>query len=110
MSLNITSKQIDITPAIRQHVVDRFSKLDKWQVQLISPHIVLSKEPQGFIADASVSTPDGLLVASATHDDMYAAVNELITKLERQINKARHKPDARRAAASIKHVEPLPRE
>ncbi|WP_439954430.1 ribosome hibernation-promoting factor, HPF/YfiA family, partial [Escherichia coli] len=42
MTLNITSKQMDITPAIRNHVEDRLTKLEKWQTQLINPHIVLS--------------------------------------------------------------------
>ena len=45
MILNITSKQMDITPAIRSHVEDRHAKLEKWQTDLINPHIVLSKEP-----------------------------------------------------------------
>ncbi|MBX9447031.1 ribosome-associated translation inhibitor RaiA [Dickeya chrysanthemi] len=104
MTINITSKQMDITPAIRQHVEDRLTKLDKWQTQLINPHIILSKEPQGFVADATISTPNGPLVASAKHEDMYAAVNELIAKLERQLNKAQHKGEARRADTGIKDV------
>ncbi|ATZ95518.1 MULTISPECIES: ribosome-associated translation inhibitor RaiA [Dickeya] len=104
MTINITSKQMDITPAIRQHVEDRLSKLDKWQTHLINPHIILSKEPQGFVVDATISTPNGPLVASAKHEDMYTAVNELITKLERQLNKVQHKGEARRADSCIKDV------
>ena len=65
MTMNITSKQMEITPAIRQHVADRLAKLDKWQTHLINPHIILSKEPQGFVADATINTPNGHLVASA---------------------------------------------
>lgn len=106
MTLNITSKQMDITPAIRSHVEDRLSKLERWQAHLINPHIVLSKEPKGFVADATITTPNGPLVASAKHDDMYNAVNGLIAKLERQLNKAQHKGEARRAAASVKHIVP----
>ncbi len=102
MILNITSKQMDITPAIRQHVEDRLAKLEKWQTDLINPHIVLSKEPKEFVADATITTPNGPLVASARHEDMYAAVNELINKLERQLNKIQHKGEARRAEASVK--------
>nr|VUD27380.1 sigma(54) modulation protein [Salmonella sp. NCTC 7297] len=49
MTMNITSKQMEITPAIRQHVADRLAKLEKWQTHLINPHIILSKEPQGFM-------------------------------------------------------------
>jgi len=102
MTVNITSKQMEITPAIRQHVADRLAKLDKWQTHLINPHIILSKEPQGFTADATMNTPNGHLVASAKHEDMYAAINELINKLERQLNKVQHKGEARRATTSVR--------
>lgn len=102
MILNITSKQMEITEAIRQHVEERLTKLEKWQTDLINPHIVLSKEPKEFVADATINTPNGTLVASAKNEDMYAAVNELISKLERQLNKVQHKAEARRATASVK--------
>ncbi|AXF75136.1 ribosome-associated translation inhibitor RaiA [Erwinia tracheiphila] len=104
MVLNITSKQMDITPAIRQHVEERLAKLEKWQTHLINPHIVLSKEPKEFVADATINTPNGPLIASAKHEDMYTAINELINKLGRQLNKVQHKSEARRAAASVKDL------
>ncbi|QHM72181.1 Ribosome-associated inhibitor A [Mixta intestinalis] len=107
MIVNITSKQMEITPAIRQHVEDRLSKLEKWQTHLINPHIVLSKEPKEYVADATINTPNGPLVASARHVDMYAAINELLNKLERQLNKVQHKGEARRAAVSVKDLAPL---
>lgn len=102
MTINITSKHMEITPAIRQHVTERLAKLEKWQTHLINPHIILSKEPKGFVADANINTPNGQLVASAQHEDMYAAINELINKLERQLNKVQHKGEARRATGSMK--------
>ncbi|MEG1690925.1 MAG: ribosome-associated translation inhibitor RaiA, partial [Hafnia sp.] len=37
MTISITSKQMEITTAIRQHVEDRLSKLEKWQTHLINP-------------------------------------------------------------------------
>ncbi|MBK0004669.1 ribosome-associated translation inhibitor RaiA [Erwinia sp. S43] len=110
MVLNITSKQMEITPAIRQHVEDRLSKLEKWQTHLINPHIVLSKEPKEFVADANINTPNGPLVATAKHEDMYTAINELINKLERQLNKVQHKGEARRATASVKDLSPIDEE
>ncbi|EKS7764333.1 ribosome-associated translation inhibitor RaiA [Edwardsiella ictaluri] len=102
MTISITSKQMEITAAIREHVEDRLSKLDKWQTHLINPHIILSKEPQGFVVDATINTPNGQLVASAKHEDMYTAINELLNKLERQLNKVQHKGEARRAHTSVK--------
>ena len=52
MTLNITSKQMEITPAIREHVEERLAKLGKWQTQLINPHFVLNKVPNGFTVEA----------------------------------------------------------
>ena len=84
MTLNITSKQMDITPAIRAHVEDRLAKLDKWQTQLINPHFILNKTPKGF------------------SDDMYKAINDVEEKLETQLNKLQHKGEARRANERLK--------
>ncbi|WAT00072.1 ribosome-associated translation inhibitor RaiA [Rouxiella chamberiensis] len=108
MIVNITSKQMDITTAIREHVEDRLKKLEKWQTQLITPHIVLSKQPEGFVADATIGTANGPLVASATNHDMYIAVNEMVSKLERQLNKVQHKGEARRAESCVKDINLQP--
>ena len=102
LALRYSSSKKKPLPAIRQHVADRLAKLEKWQTHLINPHIILSKEPQGFVADATINTPNGVLVASGKHEDMYTAINELINKLERQLNKLQHKGEARRAATSVK--------
>jgi len=40
------------------------------------------------------------------HDDMYTAVNELIAKLEKQLNKLQHKSESRRASESLKDYIP----
>lgn len=102
MSLNITSKQMDITPAIREFIEEKYEKLDKWQAQLINPHFILLKDPDGFVVEATVQTKGAPLVASAKNQDMYTAVNELIGKLERQLNKAQHKGDSHRSERAEK--------
>ena len=55
-----------------------------------------------YTTDATINTPNGHLVASAKHEDMYTAINDLINKLERQLNKVQHKGEARRATTSVK--------
>ncbi|AJA44324.1 ribosome-associated translation inhibitor RaiA [Frischella perrara] len=106
MTISITSKQMDITPAIRSYIEDKMTKLEKWRALLINPHFILSKEPDGFLVDATIATKGSSLVASAKHDDMYTAVNELIAKLEKQLNKLQHKSESRRASESLKDYIP----
>ncbi|WP_434358848.1 ribosome-associated translation inhibitor RaiA [Parasalinivibrio latis] len=99
MRVEITGKNIDVTPAIRDRIVSRFEKLEKWQTALINPHAVISEQPgKMFKIETSVGVPGGTLVASAEHEDMYAAINEAGQKLERQLNKQQHKSEARRAS------------
>ena len=58
--------------------------------------------PNGFTVEASIGTPLGNLLASATSDDMYKAINEVEEKLERQLNKLQHKNESRRADERLK--------
>ncbi|NLS12219.1 ribosome-associated translation inhibitor RaiA [Vibrio sp. SM6] len=98
MKVNITGKNIDITSAIRTHIESKFKKLEKWQVDIIGCQATFSEEPNKHMRfEAVIKVPRGQLIASATNEDLYAAVNEVEQKLERQLNKLRHKPEARRA-------------
>ncbi|MGK4682752.1 translation inhibitor protein RaiA, partial [Salmonella enterica] len=47
MTMKLTSKQMEITPAISKKVADSLAKLEKCQNHMIKPHIILSKEPHG---------------------------------------------------------------
>ncbi|MDP2573956.1 ribosome-associated translation inhibitor RaiA [Vibrio penaeicida] len=103
MKVNITGKNIDITSAIRNHIEGKFKKLEKWQVEFIGCQATISEEPNKKMKiEAIISVPKGQLIASATNEDLYIAVNEAEQKLERQLNKLRHKPEARRASHSNK--------
>ncbi|MCL9781359.1 ribosome-associated translation inhibitor RaiA [Vibrio sp. S4M6] len=97
MKVTITGKNIDITSAIRAHIENKFKKLEKWQVDIISCQAVFSEEPNKQKKfEAVIKVPKGQLVASSMHEDLYAAINDVEHKLERQMNKLRHKPAARR--------------
>ncbi len=102
MQVDITSKQMEITPAIREYVESRVEKLEKWKTQLINPHFVLNKVPQGFSVDATIGTPLGELIAGAVAEDMYVAINELEEKLARQLNKLQHKNESFRKEERLK--------
>ncbi|MDO4698347.1 MAG: ribosome-associated translation inhibitor RaiA [Pasteurellaceae bacterium] len=104
MTINISSKQMDVTPAIRAHIEERLAKLNKWQTQLINPHFMIHKQPNGYEVEVSIGTPVGDLFAKAHDADLYKAINDVEAKLETQLNKQKHKGEARRADESIKKL------
>nr|WP_086940933.1 ribosome-associated translation inhibitor RaiA [Thaumasiovibrio occultus] len=99
MKIEITGKNLEVTPAIRARIEAKFEKLEKWEVPLLKRHAVISQEPnKKFKIEASASIPGGKLIASADHEDMYGAITEMFQKMERQLNKQTHKPESRRAS------------
>lgn len=91
MTINISSKQMDVTPAIRSHIEERLAKLNKWHTQLINPHFMIHKLPNEYEVETSIGTPLGDLFAKAKHEDLYQAINEVETKLEAQLVKLKEK-------------------
>lgn len=97
MKMNITGKNIEVTSAIREHIEGKLKKLEKWQIDIIGCQTSFSEEPNKKKKfEAVITVPKGQLVASAINDDLYAAINEVEQKLERQLNKLIHKPEAKR--------------
>ncbi len=107
MKVNITGKNLEITSAIRTHIESKFEKLEKWQVDIIGCQTSISEEPNRQKKfEATITVPKGKLVASSSNEDLYKAVTEVEQKLGRQLNKLRHKPEARRATHAEKPKVP----
>jgi len=100
MKIEITSKSISVTGPIRERIESRFAKLERLQVPLINPHVIITKEPKGVKVEATAGVPQNTLFAQAEHEDLYAAINLLGQKLERQLNKHQRKPLAQRTRAN----------
>lgn len=102
MKVNVTGKNIEVTSAIRNHIEGKLQKLEKWQVDIIGCQASISDEPNKQKKfEAVISIPKGQLIASSNHEDLYVAINEVEQKLERQLNKLRHKPEARRTDKAL---------
>jgi len=100
MQLNLSGHHIDVTPALRSYVTDKMERLERHFDNLTNNiHVVLSVEKLRQKAEATIHVNGGNLFANAEHEDMYAAIDALIDKLDRQIKKHKekaknhHRPD-----------------
>lgn len=104
--IKITSKDFEVTAPIRERIESRLEKLSRHDVQLINPHVIIGQEKQGFKIEASVGIPSNTLFAQAKDKDLYAAINAMGQKLEKQLNRLSHKPEGARYTAPV--MEPTP--
>lgn len=103
MQLNLTGHHIDITPALRDYVSDKLERLERHFDHVTNVHVVLCVEKLRNKAEATVHISGGNLFADAEEDDMYAAIDALADKLDRQIKKHKEKTtEHRRTDESIK--------
>ena len=85
MQVTITGHHLPITDAIRDYVNQKFSKAWRHFDHGIQAQVVLSVEKLDQKAEVTVHFQGKDLHAEAKHADMYAAIDLLADKLDRQV-------------------------
>jgi len=92
MELKITGRHTSVTEAMKRHAVEKLSRLDRHNDMLQNAEIVMSVEGDRQIIEMIAhSRAGGALVGKAEHTDMYAAVDLLVDKMERQVRRQKEK-------------------
>ena len=91
MQLSITGHHIDVTDSLRAYVMNKFVRLERHYERMTNVHVVLSVEKLIQKAEATIHTSGAELYADATSEDLYAAIDALVDKLDRQIVKHKEK-------------------
>tara|TARA_Y100001934_G_C11793875_1_gene513922 strand:+ start:169 stop:462 length:294 start_codon:yes stop_codon:yes gene_type:complete len=91
MQLNLTGRHVEITDSLRDYVTNKFAKLERHFDHINNVHVILDVEKLVQKAEATLHVNGGELFASTEHQDMYAAIDKLIDKLDRQVIKHKEK-------------------
>jgi putative sigma-54 modulation protein len=89
--MTLTGDNVEVTPALREHAEKKFARLEKRGDHITHFNITLSieKSRQIQIAKAVLHVKGAEIHASEEATDMYTAINGLVDKLKRQIEKHR---------------------
>jgi putative sigma-54 modulation protein len=91
MQVNLTGHHVEITPALKDYLNNKLIRIERHFDSVTSINCVLTVEKLRHKAEAKVNVTGGTLFAEAVEDDMYAAIDGLIDKLDRQIVKHKEK-------------------
>jgi putative sigma-54 modulation protein len=92
MQLNVTGHHLDVTSSLRNHVSSKMERLERHFDHVSNIHVILSVEKLNQKAEATLHiSGNGQIFADAHHEDMYAAIDALTDKLDRQIKKHKEK-------------------
>jgi putative sigma-54 modulation protein len=87
MQLNITGHHVEITPPLRAYVTEKMQRLSRHFDHVISISVILKVEKHQQLAEGTVNAGGKTLFATDTDADMYAAIDGLIDKLDRQVRR-----------------------
>jgi putative sigma-54 modulation protein len=91
MQVNISGHQLEVTKPLREYVELKLKKLEGHFDKITNVQVIMTVEKLKQKVEATLHIPGGEVVANAEHDDMYAAIDLLTDKLDRQLLKHKEK-------------------
>lgn len=91
MQISLTGQNIQITDSLRNHVTGKFDRIKRHFDNLIDVHVVLDVVKLDQHAEATVKASGKSIFAQAKSTDMYAAIDTMVDRLDRQIIKHKEK-------------------
>jgi putative sigma-54 modulation protein len=94
MNLNISGHHLDVTPALRDYVVTKLDRVTRHFDQVVDINVLLSVEKlkekdKRQKAEVTLHVKGRDIFVEHAHEDLYAAIDQLMDKLDRQV--VRHK-------------------
>lgn len=91
MRINLTGRHVEVTTALKDYVNTKFAKLERHFDHINNVHVILDVEKLVQKAEATMHVNGGELFATSEHQDVYASIDGLVDKLDRQVIKHKEK-------------------
>lgn len=91
MQLNVSGHHVEVTPPLRDYVSSKIERIARHFDLISDVSCILTVEKLRHKAEATVQVNGGTIYADHTEEDMYAAIDGLVDKLERRVRKYKEK-------------------
>ncbi len=110
MNLTIKGHHLDVTPALHQYVTSKLERITRHFDQVVDVKVILSVDNQTEKdlrqkAECNLHVKGKDLHAESQHADMYAAIDDLADKLDRQVLRYKDKVQDHHRDSVRNHVE-----
>ncbi len=91
MQLNVSGHHLVVTDSLRGYVETKIEKIERHFDLVSDVNCILTVEKLQHKAEATISVNGGTIYADAIEEDMYAAIDGLVDKLDRRVRKHKEK-------------------
>lgn len=105
MQVQISGHHVDLTDPLRNHVNQKIERIERHFDHITNAHVTLTVEKNRNKAEANMHVSGAEIFAAAESEDMYAAIDHLMDKLDRQIIKHKEKLKSHKGASTVNSLE-----
>ena len=91
MQLNVSGHHVEVTQSLRGYVESKIEKIQRHFDLVSDVNCILTVEKLRHKAEATIKVNGGTIYADNTEEDMYAAIDGLVDKLDRRVRKHKEK-------------------
>ena len=91
MNLNVSGHHLEVTPALRSYVESKIARVKRHFDHVIDAHVILTADKLRRKAEVTLHVPGQDLHCESEETDLYAAIDLLADKLDRQVLKYKDK-------------------
>jgi putative sigma-54 modulation protein len=96
MNLTISGHHLEVTPALRNYVTTKLDRITRHFDQVVDIRVLLSVEKQKEKerrqrAECRIHVKGNNMFAESTHADLYAALDDLVDKMDRQVGRYKNR-------------------
>ncbi|WP_018152143.1 ribosome hibernation-promoting factor, HPF/YfiA family [Leeia oryzae] len=104
MNLTMSGHHLEITPAIREYMSSKLTRVTRHFDNVIDVNVIMSVDKLVQKVEATLHVRGNDIFAEATHADLYAAIDSLIDKLDRLVLKHKEKRAEKRYEGGHRHL------
>jgi putative sigma-54 modulation protein len=101
MEIEITGRQMEITPALRDYVNGKVGRAEKYVNRSFGAHVILEVDKLRHIAEIIMHVKGAQLTAREDGEEMYASIDGAMTKMEQQLRRYKDKLSHHKGGASL---------
>ncbi len=107
MNITITGRHMHVHDSVRDYVTEKATKLERYNDAISHIEITVGNDGDRKVVEMiATSRVGGKHVAREEHQDVFAAVDLLIDKMKRQVEKTKEKKKQRKHGESARHMTP----
>ena len=102
MQINVSGHHVEVTDSLREYVETKLDRLERHYDRITNIQVILSVEKLRQKAESTIRISGGEVYAEAESEDLYAAIDMLSDKLDRQLIKQKEKIKDRKQRNTVR--------